>query len=244
MKTKGAGLRHWQLFIFFCFIFYLATGVSHAAPIIYREQQEKAMKQQQAQMEYQMEYQQEQQGQQGAQGQGQQAPVQQTYQQQVDQRNQNISQAILNARNPATSNQNPLQSSGTGFGSQQQLSGPSGVKDTVDLTEVWKKLDNKSTIWTALMDDQAKILTVSEYLDRFHKEGVHISAPPMHYVQEIDQIVAQNPEMLQRPFGELLQIAAIVDYDFDNGMDKDELARKVLGEAGFEANKKRFTQQQ
>ena len=50
--------------------------------------------------------------------------------------------------------------------------------------------------------------------------------------------------MLDRPFGELLQIAAIVDYDFDNGMDKDELARKVLGEAGFEANKKRFTSNQ
>ena len=43
------------------------------------------------------------------------------------------------------------------------------------------------------MDDQSKILTVSEYIDRFHKEGVKISAPPMHYVQEIDQIVAQNP---------------------------------------------------
>ena len=41
-----------------------------------------------------------------------------------------------------------------------------------------------------------------------------------------------------------MQILAIVDYDFDNGMDKDDLARKVLGEAGFEANKKRFTQEQ
>jgi hypothetical protein len=49
--------------------------------------------------------------------------------------------------------------------------------------------------------------------------------------------------MLQRPFGELIQIVAIVDYDFDNGMNKDDLARKVLGEAGFEANRKRFTHQ-
>ena len=93
-------------------------------------------------------------------------------------------------------------------------------------------------MWSLLMDDQAKVLTVSEYIDRFHQEGVKIVEPPLHYVQMIDQIVAQNPQMLQRPFGELLQISAIVDYDFDNGMDKDALAKKVLGEAGYEANKK------
>ena len=29
-----------------------------------------------------------------------------------------------------------------------------------------------------LIDDQAKILTVSEYIDRFQKEGVKINAPP------------------------------------------------------------------
>ena len=110
----------------------------------------------------------------------------------------------------------------------------------MDLTEVWKKLDKKSTVWTLLIDDQSKLLTVSEYIDRFQKEGVKIQAPPLHYVQMIDQIVGGNPQMLQRPFGELVQIVAIVDYDFDNGMSKDELARKVLGEAGFEANKKRL----
>ena len=50
--------------------------------------------------------------------------------------------------------------------------------------------------------------------------------------------------MLERPFGELLQILAIVDYDFDNGMDKDRLAKQVLGEVGYDENKKRFDQQQ
>jgi hypothetical protein len=85
---------------------------------------------------------------------------------------------------------------------------------------------------------------VSEYIDRFHQQGVKINEPPLHYVQMIDQVVEQNPQMLQRPFGELVQMMAIVDYDFDNGMNKDDLARKVLGEAGYEANKQRFTQQQ
>lgn len=121
---------------------------------------------------------------------------------------------------------------------------PQETQEVVDLSQVWKKLDKKSAIWTALDDDQAKLATVSEYISRFQKEGVKISQPPAHYVQMIDQISGDNPQMLQRPFGELLQIMAIVEYDFDNGMDRDALAKQVLGDAGYEANKKRFAQPQ
>lgn len=253
-----------QGLFFFC-AFFLATDISFAAGIIMRVQQMKSMKQQQSQQEYQREYLLYQQQQQQTQGQ-QAAHVQPTYQQQVDQRNQAIAQAILDSHNQAVSSVNlqgsnntaatqPQQrSSGSGVGpavqsqaSSQQVAfkaGSSDVKDVVDLSEVWKKLDKKSTVWALLIDDQAKLLTVSEYIERFRQEGAKINAPPAHYVQLTDQIAQENPQMLQRPFGELLQILAIVDYDFDNGMDKDLLARKVLGDAGFEANKKRFTQQQ
>ena len=45
----------------------------------------------------------------------------------------------------------------------------------------------------------------------------------------IDQMADENPHMLERPFGELLQMLAIMDYDFDNGMDKDMLAKTCFG---------------
>jgi hypothetical protein len=253
-----------RVLILFCFSFYLATDISHAAGLIYRIQQKNAMKQQ-SQEEYEQGYQQ-QQGQ-GGQPQGQPAaPAPPTYQQTVDQRNQAIAQAILNAHNQSVSSEY-LQSSSTGPYNPassatpsvaQQASAPmpgipqgpeavssnsSTVVDVVDLSEVWKKLDKKSLVWALLIDDQAKMLTVSEYIDRFRNQGVKINASPAHYVQLIDQMAQDNPAMLQRPFGELIQILAIVDYDFDNGMDKDDLARHVLGEEGFEANKKRFSQQ-
>jgi len=234
-------------FVVFSVTFLLMSDMLYAAPIIYRQQQEKAMRQQQAQMEYQLEYQRylaAQQGQQqgGDQSQGQGAAHQPTYQETIDHRNQAIAQAIQDAHHESTL------TSSSGQGPSSSVDGPkpvasSGGGDTVDLVEVWKKLDKKSTVWKLLIDDQSKILTVSEYLDRFHKEGVRINAPPAHYVQSIDQMIAQSPKMLEHPFGELIQIAAIVDYDFDNGMNKDDLARKVLGEEGFEMNKKRFTQQ-
>ena len=115
-------------------------------------------------------------------------------------------------------------------------------QETVDLADVWKKLDKRSTAWTLLVDDQAKVLTVSEYIERFQKQGVKINKDPMYYVGMLDQMVTQNPDMLKRPFWELLQMAAIMEYDFDNGMDKDLLAKHVLGQAGFEANKKRLSQ--
>jgi len=256
-------LKQWSYLIFFSLIVFLATDTSYAAGIIARIQQAKRAKQMQGMTpEQYQQYQAYQEQQQGDQAQSQPAPVPLTYQQIVDQRNQAIAQAIRDAHNksitsgslPGANNvvlsstdQQKAAYAGVGPmpGDSNQAPSPTDqVKDTVDLAEVWKKLDVKSTIWTALVDDQSKVLTVAEYIDRFQKQGVKITAPPLHYVQMIDQITTQNPGMLNRPFGDLVQMVAIVEYDFDNGMNKDELAKKVLGEAGYEANKQRFTQQQ
>ena len=45
---------------------------------------------------------------------------------------------------------------------------------------------------------------------------------------------------LDAPFMNVLSYAAIVEYDFDNGEDKDALARKVLGEEQFTSNRRRL----
>ncbi len=237
-------VNRWLYFIIFYFIFFQATDTSYAAAMLYRVQMIKARKHKQAQEEYQHP---------GENAQNPQAPTQKTYQQMVDERNQAIAQAILNAHNPAVSSGNlndeensaPQQTTGPVVVQQQQAApaAPPEVKEVVDLSAVWNKLDKKSTVWTLLIDDQAKLLTVSEYIGRFQKQGVKINEPPLHYAQMIDQIAAGNPQVLDKPFGELLQILAIVDYDYDNGMDKDALARKVLGEGGYETNKRRFSQQ-
>lgn len=235
----------------------LPTDISHAAGIMMRVQQMKAMKQHPQQEMTREEYLlYEQSQQENGQAQKPQAPAPLTYQQKVDQRNQAIAQAIINdnAHPQPTATQGAGNTPGVSVENVQPVNqeqqkpllpmDSTEVKDVVDLAEVWKKLDKKSTVWPLLMDDQSKVLTVSEYIDRFRRQGVKISAPAEQYVQMIDQIVKENPDMLNKPFGELVQIVAIVGYDFDNGMNKDDLARQVLGEAGFEANKQRFSQQQ
>jgi hypothetical protein len=251
-------LKRLIFFIIVCIISLLGTGISYSAGMIMRVQQMKAQRQQQqgmtqAQAQQYQEYQEQQQGDHAG---GQQPAAPPTYQQTVDQRNQAIAQAIIsaNANSQSTVNQgtgNNVINDGSLNKAPINPSTPSAVdansstvKDVVDLSEVWKKLDTKSTVWELLIDDQSKILTVSEYISRFQQEGVKISAPPAHYVEMIDQLTKQNPQMLDRPFGELIQMLAIIDYDFDNGMDRDVLARKVLGEQGYEVNKQRFTQAQ
>jgi hypothetical protein len=233
-------MKRWRALITFCVIFLFSSTMSHAAGLIARQQQMKAMKQQQMQMQLMQERQAYLQYQQAIlmqqQQQQQQAPAPPTYQQKVEERNQALAQAINGAHHSpvAADEQTPAQPANTAKADVP--------KDAVDLAEVWKKLDKRSTVWTLLVDNQAKLLTVSEYIERFQKQGVRINKDPMYYVGMIDQMVTQNSDMLHRPFWELLQMAAIMEYDFDNGMDKDLLAKHILGQAGFESNKKRLSQ--
>ncbi len=117
----------------------------------------------------------------------------------------------------------------------------SEVAEVADINDVWAKLDETSRAWALLIDNRAKEMTVQEYIQRFRdEEKVSIKKPAMSYVMMIDDMASQNPEMLQRPFKELMQMVAIMEYDFDNGKDADLLARKVLGENFYQANKRRL----
>ncbi len=114
------------------------------------------------------------------------------------------------------------------------------VRSIVKMEQVWDKLDHQGKAWGLLIDSQAKVLTVNEYIERFRRENIKVNQSPAHYVQMIDAMSAQNPTMLDRPFKEIIQIVAIMEYDFDNGMDRDTLAHTVLGDAMYHVNKKRL----
>ncbi len=111
---------------------------------------------------------------------------------------------------------------------------------TVGLEELWAALDHSARPWVKIVDREIKLLTVSQFIDRFRKGGIVISHSPGEYVGKIDSVAAGTPEMLNSPFGNLLSYVAIMDYDFENGQNKDELARQVLGDANFWSNKRRL----
>ncbi|NTV29056.1 MAG: hypothetical protein HGA80_03130 [Candidatus Omnitrophica bacterium] len=113
---------------------------------------------------------------------------------------------------------------------------------TVAIDSLWQALDSSAVSWGQILDDEIKILTVAEYIDRFKKVGITIKKAPGHYVHVIDSIAAEDAGYLSAPFMNVLSYAAIVEYDFENGQNKDEMARRVLGEGNFKANKARQQQ--
>lgn len=133
------------------------------------------------------------------------------------------------------------------YKSQAEPLSPSGEaaepETVVGIQELWQALDVSSTPWGQIIDNEIKVLTVAEYIDRFNKVGITIKKSPGYYVNVINSISEQDPASLEVPFMNLLSYAAIVDYDFDNGQNKDELARRVLGEENFKANRERLRRQ-
>lgn len=114
------------------------------------------------------------------------------------------------------------------------------VVDVVDIEDVWKKLDENGRAWNLLIDDQAKVMTVNEFIERYRKKKVRISKSPDHYAQMIDDMAMQNPKLLDNPFMGIIQMIAVMEYDFDFGGDRDEMARKLLGPM-YESNKQRVS---
>lgn len=122
----------------------------------------------------------------------------------------------------------------------RQVPVPEDSDETVvGIQDLWVALDRSGEAWLQIVDKEIKLLTVSEYIDRFRKMHVRITKPPAHYVGLIDSLAGQMTGFLAAPFSSILNYAAVVEYDFDNGADKDQLARNILGEQQFLENRKR-----
>lgn len=115
------------------------------------------------------------------------------------------------------------------------------VKEVVSVSDLWKSLDKSSKAWPLVIDNKAKAVTMSHYIQKLSEEGGKIKKDPMHYAEMIDTMSKENPSMLFQPMIDLLRIMAIIEYDYDNNIDKDALARRIFpNEETFKNNKKRL----
>lgn len=114
------------------------------------------------------------------------------------------------------------------------------ASESEDVSEFISALKVSSTQWKSISNPRTKHLVVSHFISRYRKDGIVIEKPASHYVAMIDSMADQRPDFLSNPFDELLETMAIVEYDFNNGQDKDMMARKVLGEEGYIRNKERL----
>jgi len=117
------------------------------------------------------------------------------------------------------------------------------VKQVAGLDEVIAALNHSAENWRLIIDPEAKAAVAAYYIGQFARQGAKIQLPPMYYVQMIDGMSQSDPQMLRNPFPRVLQIVAILEYDFDNGQNKDELALKILGNReAVEKNRQRLIQ--
>lgn len=113
-------------------------------------------------------------------------------------------------------------------------------EEVVDIQDIWQKLKTTSVIWTQMVETAPKVATVQKYIDIYKREGIIIRKPAEQYVQMIDDMSKENSTILESPFKKVLMLMAIIEYDFDNGQDKDRMAHSILGNKAYESNKKRL----
>ena len=104
-----------------------------------------------------------------------------------------------------------------------------GVQSEASFDDVVRDLLINSRAWTLMVDAEAKEAVVAYFLKDFRKKGIVVKKPAWYYVNLIDTMAQESPEMLLQPFDRVLQVVAIIEYDFENGQDKDMLAYQILG---------------
>jgi hypothetical protein len=105
---------------------------------------------------------------------------------------------------------------------------PSGAVDPA-FADVIKRFDQSSELWPQIDDIRTKTQIVSYYIDLYSQYNIQIRKPAMYYVNIINGMAAQSRQLLAQPMDQLLRMAAIIEYDYNDGQNKDDLALEVLG---------------
>ncbi|MEW5894665.1 MAG: hypothetical protein AB1650_02740 [Candidatus Omnitrophota bacterium] len=117
----------------------------------------------------------------------------------------------------------------------------SGAPDEeMEFDQLWQELAVSSEIWTRLVDRQIKALIIETYIDWYREQGIMIRKSQIDYMIMIDSLALQQSGIFNQPFQNVLKFVAVMEYDFDNGTDKDQLARQILGPQLYEYNRQRF----
>ena len=161
------------------------------------------------------------------------------YQQQLRQLQTQQSRQFQQIQQPQSVPIQQYDNSGPFIPSSQPLFEPY-VEEVVDMKTIWRDMEITSEAWPLIIDLDSKEVIVAKFMEDFREQGVVMKKSARHYVQMIDSMSFENPDMLKNPFDRVLQTVAIIEYDFDNGANPDALARQILGEKGYNANKKRL----
>ena len=120
----------------------------------------------------------------------------------------------------------------TGAQVASQPSGPS-------FEQMMNQLSVNCLVWGQLSDENKK-RAVDAVIQLFKiRDNAAILNPSDFYVNKVNEMLVGNPGAANFDLPQVIRILAVMEYDFYNGQNKDELAKQTLGEKMFEANKMR-----
>jgi apolipoprotein N-acyltransferase len=119
----------------------------------------------------------------------------------------------------------------------------SSMVDMSVTAEIINTFNDNSIQWMKINDPALKEDILKYYIYEYGNNGIIIKNPPVLYVAMIDNLIQQNPSVENMPLYSILQTVSIIEYDFNNGQDKDMLAKKVLGESAWKDNRERLAKQ-
>lgn len=118
----------------------------------------------------------------------------------------------------------------------QQTSLQDAPSDKIE--DVLRELFDNMSSWKNLRQND-KIYAVDQTLGLFRdRENAAILNSANFYAAKIDALLEGNPPMEAFALYTMVKIAAVMEYDYYNGEDKETVAQEVLGPQLYEINKR------
>ena len=94
------------------------------------------------------------------------------------------------------------------------------------------------------LSKKQRVAMISKMINEAGKAGIAISKTPVYYCKAIDNFYDKSPNMKAQPFNNVFKTLIIMEYDWDQqGVDKEVLAKKWLGDDLYKSNKARIQAQ-
>jgi len=98
-----------------------------------------------------------------------------------------------------------------------------------------------SSMWLWMHVDKKKKIEMINTLKSMLKErsNIIVTQPAEFYIERIDDMAENDEQVKNFTFGAVFKAIAIIEYDYDEGIDKDKTAKKWLGDYYWEVKKYR-----
>lgn len=105
--------------------------------------------------------------------------------------------------------------------------------------DMMNQLSQNMSLWNRLDADEKKQAVTAVVAVYKNRDNIAILNPADFYVNKINDTLLSNPSVMNMDIMTMLRILAVMEYDYYNGQNKDELARTILGDKAFAENQLR-----